>query len=216
MELYKKLIVNLFLIASIFASISHESLIDNISIIDFCKLDKAESQFNLGYQSSDFIDNYYFSIDKLISYNLVASSKISLLRYNNFEFYNQNTFLFSLEDDLLDLIISINYLTDDLKMKRWFNFGFIFELFKNHHLFDDNFFIGLYYDIDNKDLFNLNHYIRIHKEFHNHMSISLSSKYTVLHLSPLSFLSIIDASKLFSKSFLARSSQALILTYFSK
>ena len=122
-------------------------------------------------------DNYYFSIDKLISYNFIASTKLSLLRNNVLELYNQNSLLFNFDNNPFNLLVSINYLTDNFKVKSWLNFGFVLELFKNHSILDDNIFIGMYYDIGSNDLNSLNYYIRFNKEVDNQISVALSSRY---------------------------------------
>ncbi len=177
MGLYRKLIICILLLSLILPWTGDLVTVNNISIIDFCKLKKTEGQFNLGYQRNNFIDSYYFSIDKLVSYNLIASTKFSLLRNNDLEVHNQNSFVFNFDNNPLNLLMSINYLTYDFKIKSWLNLGFVLELFKNHLILDDNFFVGIYYDIGSNDLNNLNYYIRLNKEVHNYISISLSSRY---------------------------------------
>ena len=153
--------------------------IKNISLIDFSKLKSSESQFSMGLQNNNFNNNFYFSIDKLISHNLIGSIKISLLRCDKLEIYNQNTFLFSMGDKPLNFLIAMNYLTNNFKVNKWFNVGFIFDLFKNHYLLDDNFFIGIYSDIDiNSQTDNrFIYYLRIKKELAKDISISLSTRY---------------------------------------
>ena len=177
MGLYRKLII-CSLLASLTLPLSNDlSTVNNISIIDFCKLKDNQGQFNLGYQKNNFIDSYYFSIDKLISYNFIASTKLSLLRNNVLEVYNQNSLLFNFDNNPFNLLVSINYLTDNFKVKSWLNFGFVLELFKNHPILDDNVFIGMYYDIGSNDLNSFNYYIRFNKEVDNQISVALSSRY---------------------------------------
>ena len=119
MGLYRKLII-CSLLASLTLPLSNDlSTVNNISIIDFCKLKDNQGQFNLGYQKNNFIDSYYFSIDKLISYNFIASTKLSLLRNNVLELYNQNSLLFNFDNNPFNLLVSINYLTDNFKVKSW-------------------------------------------------------------------------------------------------
>ena len=153
-------------ISLILLSNGNSNTVKNISLIDFSKLKSSENQFNMGFQKNNFNNSLYFSIDKLISHNLIGSIKISLLRDDKLEIYNQNSFLFTGADNPLNFLIAMNYLTNNFKVKKWFNVGFIFDLFKNHYLLDDNFFIGVYSDIDinvhNINYFN--YYLRMKKE----------------------------------------------------
>ena len=181
MELYRNNLIIFFLISFILSSNNSINAIENISLIDFCKLKKSESQFNIGLQKNNPIKSFYFSIDKLISHNLTGSIKISLLRNNVLEIYNQNSFLFNMNNSPLNFLISINYLTNNFKITKWFNIGIVFDLFENHNLLDDNFFIGAYSDIDtnNKEKNNFNYYFRIEKEVKKNVSFSLSTRYLV-------------------------------------
>ena len=148
--------------------------INSISLIDFGKLKDSGNQFNIGIQKNNINNSYYFSMDKLISHNLVGSIKISLLKNNELEVYNQNSFLFSGKDNPLNFIIAINYLMSNFKVDRWFNIGVIFDLFRNNYLLDDNFFIGVYSDIDTnlQGINNFNYYFRIKKELTKKILIS--------------------------------------------
>ena len=179
MALFKKYFLVFLFIPLILLSNENTNSVKNISLIDFSKLKSLESQFNIGFQKNNFNNNFYFSIDKLISHNLTGSIKISLLRHDKLEIYNQNTFSFSPINNPLNFLIAMNYLTNNFKVNKWFNIGFIFDLFKNHYLLDDNFFIGIYSDIDinSQDINYFNYYLRMKKELSEGVSISLSTRY---------------------------------------
>ena len=179
MALFRNYFLAFLLIPLILLSNENTNSIKNISLIDFSKLKSFESQFNIGFQKNNFNNNSYFSIDKLISHNLTGSIKISLLRHDKLEIYNQNTFLISGIENPLNFLIAMNYLTDNFKVNKWLNIGFIFNLFKNHYLLDDNFFIGIYSDIDinSQNVNYFNYYLRMEKELTKAISIGLSTRY---------------------------------------
>jgi len=177
--LFRNYFLAFLFIPLILLSNENTNSIKNISLIDFSKLKSFESQFNIGFQKNNFNNNSYFSIDKLISHNLTGSIKISLLRHDKLEIYNQNTFLISGIENPLNFLIAMNYLTDNFKVNKWLNIGFIFDLFKNHYLLDDNFFIGIYSDIDinSQNVNYFNYYLRMEKELTKAISIGLSTRY---------------------------------------
>ena len=179
MVLFRNYFLAFLFIPLILLSNENSNSVKNISLIDFSKLKNLESQFNIGSQKNNFNNNFYFSIDKLISHNLIGSIKISLLRDDKLEIYNQNTFLLSARESPLNFLIAMNYLTNNFKVNKWFNVGFIFDLFKNHYLLDDNFFIGIYSDIDinSQDINYFNYYLKMKKELSKGISISLSTRY---------------------------------------
>ena len=179
MALFRNYFLAFLFIPLILLSNENTNSIKNISLIDFSKLKSFESQFNIGFQKNNFNNNSYFSIDKLISHNLAGSIKISLLRHDKLEIYNQNTFLISGIENPLNFLIAMNYLTDNFKVNKWLNIGFIFDLFKNHYLLDDNFFIGIYSDIDinSQNVNYFNYYLRMEKELTKAISIGLSTRY---------------------------------------
>ena len=67
-------------ISLILLSNGNSNTVKNISLIDFSKLKSSENQFNMGFQKNNFNNSFYFSIDKLISHNLIGSIKNFIIK----------------------------------------------------------------------------------------------------------------------------------------
>ena len=76
MALFKRYSLSLLLLILNISLIIGEDDINNISFIDYSYLKNQEFQLNLGYQTDNI---YFFSIDKFISHNLIASTKLSII-----------------------------------------------------------------------------------------------------------------------------------------
>ena len=92
MVLFKKYFLYLIFILLNISLIVGKNNINDISFIDYSDLRNQEFQFNLGYQTDR---TYIFSIDKFISHNLIASTKLSIIDLDKFKFLNQTTFQLS-------------------------------------------------------------------------------------------------------------------------
>jgi len=139
--LFKKYFIYFSLLSLNISLIAGNNHINDFSFIDYSNLKNQESQFNLGYQSDDI---YTFSIDKFISHNLIASTKLSIINSDEFEFLNQTTLQLSKKNSPLNLFFSYNYLFEKSKPYDWIDLGPIFEfIVKDKYLSA----VGFYYNI---------------------------------------------------------------------
>lgn len=145
MVLFKKYFLYLIFILLNISLIVGKNNINDISFIDYSDLRNQELQFNLGYQADRA---YIFSIDKFISHNLIASTKLSIIDLDKFKFLNQTTFQLSKKNSPLNLFFSYNHLFENSKRSDWINLGPIFEfIVKDRYLSA----LGFYYNITDID-----------------------------------------------------------------
>ena len=110
---------------------------------DYSHLNNQEFQLNLGYQTDNI---YILSIDKFVSHNLIASTKLSIINVDDFEFLNQTTFQLSRKNSPLSLLFSYNYFFKHTERYNWIDLGPIFEFtIKDRYLSA----FGFYYNIIN-------------------------------------------------------------------
>ena len=145
MALFKRYSLSLLLLILNISLIIGEDDINNISFIDYSYLKNQEFQLNLGYQTDNI---YFFSIDKFVSHNLIASTKLSIINLDDFEFLNQTTFQLSRKNSPLSLLFSYNYFFKHTEKYNWIDLGPIFEFtIKDRYLSA----FGFYYSITNID-----------------------------------------------------------------
>jgi len=143
--LFKRYSLSVLLLILNISLIIGEDDINNISFINYSYLKNQEFQLNLGYQTDNI---YFFSINKFVSHNLIASTKLSIIDLDNFKFLNQTTFQLSRKNSPLRLLFSYNYLFKHSERYNWIDLGPIFEFkIKDRYLSA----FGFYYSITNID-----------------------------------------------------------------
>ena len=191
-ELFKKYQINSIIIALhislVFMLDENIDNIINFSYIDFSTINNSEFQFNVGLQSNNLVKGfYYFSVDKLLSNNLVGSIKISKYERQNTEIYNQNTLSLIPENSLLQFFIGINYISVHQRISKWINYGILL----NYDINSKNSLVsGMYIDTlnHNNELWNsLNYYLcakfSLNKKIINLLSIKYNPYYSIINQS---------------------------------
>lgn len=170
MGLFKQYLIAFFLFSFFFCSISNQDKINNFSFLDYSHLSSHEFQLNIGYQNNN---NIYFSVDKIISHNLIGSVKLSKLNSTNIKFFNQNTLLFISDKSFLNFIFCFNYLVEHSEVDKWLNTGLIFDLTQNKKFIPS---LGIYYDfisLDDLSGNKLNYFLSLKSRIKNNFSLMM-------------------------------------------
>ena len=101
MESFKDLLIRIYSVLICLSFISCQDSLDKSLIIDYSNVIDREFQFSIGSNLNRISD---FSIDKYVSHNLIASTKISTLNPKQFEIISQ----FSLK--LINGSLPLNFL----------------------------------------------------------------------------------------------------------
>ena len=170
MALFKRYSLSLLLLILNISLIIGEDDINNISFIDYSYLKNQEFQLNLGYQTDNI---YFFSIDKFISHNLIASTKLSIINVDDFEFLNQTTLQLSRKNSPLSLLFSYNYFFKHTEKYNWIDLGPIFEFtIKDRYLSA----FGFYYSITDIDA-SVNYIYNLKTILKNNCSLMIAFNY---------------------------------------
>ena len=132
MGLFNKYLLNILILSQSITLVVGSNIISEISYMDYSFLKNKESQFSLGYKSSGMYD---YSIDKFISDNLIASAKVSIIDFEQFQLINQLTFKLLNKKYPLSLFLGYNHFYTDSKLYGWINFSPFLELvYRNKYL----------------------------------------------------------------------------------
>tara|TARA_Y100000996_G_scaffold367418_1_gene313275 strand:+ start:283 stop:855 length:573 start_codon:yes stop_codon:yes gene_type:complete len=149
-ESFKELFIRIFSILTCLSFICSQDNIDKLLIIDYSKVIDREFQFSIGSNMNRISD---FSIDKYVSHNLIASTKISTLNPNQFKIISQFSLKFINSSLPLNFLIGYSKFSNKLQSFNWMHFGSVIDIKFNENLF---YSFGMYYNDSNKNIITSN------------------------------------------------------------
>ena len=173
MESFKDLLIRIYAILICLSFIYCQDSLDKSLIIDYSNVIDREFQFSIGSNINRISD---FSIDKYVSHNLIASTKISTLDPKQFEIISQFSLKLINSSLPLNFLIGYNAFSNKLQSFNWMHFGSVIDFKFNENLF---YSLGIYYNDSNKNIItsNTRFFMSFGLKLFKHLSSSILLNY---------------------------------------